>query len=197
MMDFFTAEQIETLAQGTVRCDVLTAFHFASGTKRAWNGNSPLETGGETYQPMHGIAQLDGLGASGGTLSENVTITVDGIPDARFDILASALAESGEVDQQLLIGSFQLFDDDWQPTWNPLPIWLGFMQPPRIDRSPAEGAEGAVQSIKLTAENIFFGRARPAGGRYTDRDQQLRSPGDKFLQFVNSIQDKEYAYPQA
>lgn len=196
-MDFFTSEQLDLLSAGHVRCDFLLEFDFVSGTKWAWNGNTPLEVGGATYQPMFGIGQIEGLGMSGGTLSESVSVTVDGIPGSRLDIIAKALADSDEVDQRLMTVSLQFFGADWQPIGTPLLIWLGFMQPLKVKRSEAQGADGAIQSIRLVAENILFGRARPPGGRYTDRDQQLRSPGDKFLQFVNSIVDKEYAYPSA
>lgn len=195
-MDFFTAEQIEILSQGTVRCDFLLTFAFGSGTKRAWNGDTQLVTAGETYEPMHGAGKIEGIGLSAGTLSDNVTLTIDGIPGSRLDILAAAVADSvTEISQRLLTVALQLFDSGWQPVGDPLLVWIGFMQPPKITRTPMQDGEGAVQAIKLTAENIFYGRSRPPGGRYTDRDQQLRSPGDKFLQFVNSIVDKEYAYP--
>jgi hypothetical protein len=49
--------------------------------------------------------------------------------------------------------------------------------------------------VSLTAENMFYGRSRPPYGRNTDRDQQARSPGDKFFGFVSSLVQKTITYP--
>ena len=89
----------------------------------------------------------------------------------------------------------QLFTEDWQPSGMPIPIFRGFMQPPTVTRSAAQGAAGGTQSISLQAENIFFSRSRPPFGRNTDRDQQARSPGDKFFGFVSSLMSKTIIYP--
>jgi hypothetical protein len=196
MAEFFTPEQIELLSASTVRCDFLVKFEFASSTIYAWNGNTELTVGGNTYLPMHGYGQIDGLGQAGqGTTSEAVTLSLDGLPGMPLDFLAKALSETSEVDQQLITISLQLFGDDWQPVGSPIPIFRGFMQPPKVSRTPMNAFQGATQSIVLTAENIFFGRARPPHGRNTDRDQQARSPGDKFFGFVNNLLFKRIVYP--
>ena len=192
--DFFTADQLALLSAGTVRADpFVCTFEFASGTKRAWNGTWPLVTGGNTYQPMYGAGQIDGLGYSGGSTSESITLSLNGLPSG--DFLAAALAETPEVDQQLLSVALQLFDDDWQPIGAPIVHFRGFMQPPTVSRSAMQGADGGTQSISVSAENIFYGRSRPPHGRNTDRDQQARHPGDKFFGFVSSLLNKVITYP--
>lgn len=194
-MDFFTPEQIAMLSASTVRCDFLVKFEFASSTMRAWNGNTELVVGGDTYLPMFGFGQIDGLGMSGGTVSEAVTLSLSGLPGQALDLLSVALADTPEVDQQMLTVFLQLFTEEWQPAGTPIPIFRGFMQPPSVSRSAMQGTEGATQSISLTAENIFYSRSRPAYGRNTDRDQQARSPGDKFFGFVASLISKTITYP--
>jgi len=195
MADFFTAEQIAVLSAGTVRCDFLVKFEFVSDTVYVWNGNTELTVDGNTYLPMRGYGQIDGLGYAGGTTSESVTLSLDGLPGKAIDLLAIALAETPEADQQMVTISLQLFSDDWQPTGVPIPVFRGFMQPLKISRGAMQGDDGATQSISITAENIFFNRSRPPHGRYTDRDQQARSPGDKFFGFVNSLLFKTIRYP--
>lgn len=194
-MDFFTPDQIAMLSASTVRCDFLVKFEFASSTMRAWNGNTELVVGGDTYLPMFGFGQIDGLGMSGGTVSENVTLSLSGLPGQALDLLSVALDDTPEVDQQMLTIFLQLFTEEWQPAGTPIPIFRGFMQPPSVSRSAMQGTEGATQSISLTAENIFYSRSRPAYGRNTDRDQQARSPGDKFFGFVASLISKTITYP--
>lgn len=196
MSAFFTSDQIAALSATTVRCDFLVQFDFASGTEYAWNGNTALVVAGHTYKPMYGFGTIDGLGIAGpGTTSQAVTLSLDGLPDMPLDFLAKALSETSEVDQRMVTISLQLFDDDWQASGAPIPVFRGFMQPPKVSRSEMAGTEGAIQSVSISAENIFFGRARPPHGRNTDRDQQARSPGDKFFGFVSRLVYKVLTYP--
>ncbi|TIN83096.1 hypothetical protein [Mesorhizobium sp.] len=195
MSDFFTADQLALLTASRVYVSLLVKFDFASGTEYAWNGNTELVAGGNTFLPMRGMAQIDGLGLSGNGASDSVTVSVDGLPDQALGFLAKALENTPAVDQQLMTIYLQLFDSDWQNVGNPIPLWWGFMQPPKVSRTEMNGTEGAVQSIAITAENAFFNRSRPPYGRYTDRDQQARSPGDKFFGFVSSILMKTVTYP--
>lgn len=196
MADFFTAEQIEALSGGTVRCDILAAFSFLSGTMYAWNGNQPLVAlDGNTYLPMYGYGVIDGLGVTGGTQSVQVTMSLNGLPGQALDFLSKAIEETPEVDQQLVTASLQLFDDDWQPVGVPINLFQGYMQPPSVTRTVGSQEDAGTQGVTLAAENVFFSRSRPPYGRNTDRDQQARSPGDKFFGFVSSLLFKLIRYP--
>lgn len=199
-MAFFSAAQIEMLAATTVRLDLLVEMQFASGTRYVWNGNTALETGGNVYQPMRGLGGIDGLDFAGEAVSEKVTLTLSGLPADLTapdggGFLGFVLGETADVDQRIVKISVQFFDADWQPVGAPAPIWWGYMQPPRVSRTPMTETEGGVQSITVTAENAFFNRSRPPFGRYTDRDQQSRSPGDLFFQFAPGLVNKTVTYP--
>lgn len=194
-MDFFTPEQIEHFASSTVRIDLLAQMEFIDDTVRVWNGTTRLEANGETWMPMHGCGAIDGIGLSTGTTSEAVTMTLSGLPEDATNLLANALQRTPRVNQQVMKTLIQLFDDDWQTVGNPIPVWWGFMQPPEVSRTPMQETEGATQTIGVSAENAFFNRGRPPYGRYTDRDQQRRYPGDKFFQFTPSLLFKTVTYP--
>lgn len=194
-MAFFTPEQVAILKGRVVRVDLMAEFRFQEETVRAWNGNTELVAGGHEWLPLYGAATIEGLGVSGGTVSESVTFTLNGLPGQPADFLRAALEETTDVQQQLVIVFLQLFSEEWQPVGSPIAIFWGFMQPPRVNRSPAQDDQGAIQSVMLTAENAFFNRSRPPFGRYSDRDQQQRSPGDLFFQFVPSLLFKTVTYP--
>lgn len=194
-MSFFTEDQINTLTSNNVRCDFLVKMEFKSETVYVWNGDYPLTVNGITYKPLHGIAQISGLGQNAGTDSAQISFSVTGIPDQAPDFLALTLAETPEANQQLVTVYMQFFDDEWQPVGNPLAIWWGYMQPPRISRDTQNGSDGQTQSITMTAENAFYNRSRPPRGRYTDRDQQQRYPGDTFFQFVPTLLNFSTTYP--
>lgn len=192
---FFTPAQIARLSAGVVFVDVLAEFQFASGTVRAWNGNTELPSGGHTWKPMYGAGAIDGVSISGRSVSETVTFTLNGLSGQSPDFLAKALEETPEVEQQLVILFLQIFDEDWQPVGAPIGIWWGFMQPPKVSRTPMQADGGGAQTVTLTAENAFFNRSKPPLGRYTDRDQQTRAPGDKFFQFTPNLLFKTFVWP--
>jgi hypothetical protein len=196
-MAFFTPAQIDQLSGRVVRVALLVEFQFASGTKRVWEGNTELESGGHTWLPLRGMGSIEGLTGpgGGGTAAEAVTFRVSGIPNDASGLLAEALSGTNDALQRLVTIYLQLFDDDWQPHSVPIGVWWGFMQPPKVSRTEIQGTEGATQSVEMQAENAFFNRSRPPFGRYTDRDQQARSPGDRFFQFVGSLLFKKLNYP--
>ncbi len=194
-MAFFTDEQLELLSAGTVRLAFLSEFQFVSQTMYVWNGHYRLTTGGHEWLPMNGTGSIDGIGQSSSITSEQVTFRVVGIPDQEASLLALAIEQTPEANQQLAKVYIQLFDDDWQPIGNPILIWFGWMQPPKVSKSAGDMDNGATQELVVTAENVFYNRSRPSHGRYTDRDQQARYDGDKFFQFVSSLVNKTFVYP--
>lgn len=194
-MSFFSPEQIEVLSASTVRIAPLVEMEFVSQTGRVWNGEYELTSGGKTWLAMRGTGQIDGLSLSSGTQSENVTLTLSGVPNTEPDILGWVLEDAPEVSQRSVRIFLQLFDNDWQPQGAPIGVWWGVMQPPKVARTPMQDGDGSTQTITVDCENAFFNRSRPPAGWYTDRDQQFRSPGDKFFQFTSSLLFKTYSYP--
>lgn len=194
-MAFFTSGQLEALSGTDVRVAFLVEFQFDSETIYVWNGFHEITSGGKTWKPMKGAGQIDGIAVNSQQQSDTVDFTLSGIPDSHVDILAKALEETPDVNQRTVLIYMQLFDADWQPNGSPIPIWWGFMQPPKVSRSAMQDAQGGTQTIQLTAENAFFNRSRPPYGRYTDRDQQKRSPGDKFFQFTPGLLFRVFTYP--
>lgn len=191
-MAFFTQTQAATLAGTTVRVGLLIQANFRSAITRVWNGVTTLDVNGAEWKPMGDYISVDGLGFSGEPVSRQVTITLNGQDTA---LMAKAIADSDEADQQPLTVFMQLFDEDWQPVGLPIPVFYGLMQAPRVDRTSATQTDGPVQTISLAVENVFYNRSRPANGRYTDRDQQRRSPGDLIANFVASLTFKSLRWP--
>lgn len=191
-MPFFTAQQAAHLAATTARVAWLAKAQFKSETVRLWAGDSILDAAGQEWHPTYGLVQIDGLGFTGEPVSRQITMTVSGVDAA---VLPLALSETHEAEQQPLIIYLQLFDAEWQVAGGLIPLFHGLMQPPRVTRSEATESEGAIQSVSLSAENFMFNRAKPPNGRYTDRDQNKRTTGDRFFEFMHSLRDKTYRWP--
>lgn len=196
MSSFFTTEQAAALAGQTVRMAWLAEFQFVSATKRIWSGDTLLAIGGNNWDPTRGHVQIEGLGFSGDASSQKITLSVSAVGDGLpADFLAQALAESDEADQRPLIVYMVLFDEEWQVSGGLIPIGAYTMQPVAVSRAAMEGVEGTVQKISIEAENAFYNRARPPFGRYTDRDQNKRTSGDKFFEFTPSLTSASFTYP--
>lgn len=215
-MGFFTPAEAAALAETTVRIATLvdlefeaapTGFSdgtlFSDGTGFAggplpvylWNGFGDFVTGGRTYIGCGDLGQIDGLEEARNPVSQQVTFTLSAVADSPIDLLATALAETDLVQGNLAVVSIQLFDADWQPAGDPVPIYFGIMQPPRVTREQATAEGGGRRVLTLPTENLFFGRARPAAGRYTDREQQTRFPGDRFCEYTAQLVNKVISWP--
>lgn len=191
-MSFFTPTEADHLAATTARVAWLADMQFKSGSVYRWAGNTSLGIASHTWLPTFGQVSVDGLGWSGEPISRQVTMSISGVDS---EILPLAIAETNEADQQPLLMYWLLFDADWQPVGGLIPMFVGLMQPPRVDRTQATEDEGAVQSISLPVENIFYNRSRPANGRYTSPDQQRRYSGDLMCDFVSSLVFKTLKWP--
>jgi hypothetical protein len=194
-MTFFTPSEIAVFESGSVRCAFLVKMDFASETIGVWNGNTKLLVDGVDYMPMYGAGTIDGLSFTNSTTSDQVTIGVSG---ANADILGLAMAEAGEVQDRLVTIFLQLFDDNWQPIAAAPAIFFGYMQPPEGNQDEVVldvGASSPTHTITIAAENIYFNRSRAPGGRYSDRDQQYRHPGDDVFNFMPGLVFKTFNYP--
>ena len=52
--------------------------------------------------------------------------------------------------------------------------------------------DGQTAIITVTAENDLLGLERPRERRYTDEDQELDYPDDRFFEFIEGLQEKEF-----
>ncbi|GGD24402.1 hypothetical protein [Aureimonas glaciei] len=192
MAGFFTPEQIEILSASTVRVATLAELAFASGTMRLFAGAGVRDFGGQEWRGLGGLISIDGLGDMRTTQANTVSITLSGVDEAT---LPKAIGEPEEVVDRLIVIYWQFLDSGMQPVGSLVPIYFGLMQSPSIDRSEASDDEGAVCTISLPCEGLFVGRSKPPRGRYTDRDQQARHPGDRIFDRMSENRGKVVLWP--
>jgi len=155
-------------------------MRFVSTTIRLWNGSGPLGTqDGKVWEGLTGLGSLSGLQqAINGTAPEQV-LTLSGV-DARFASIARG--EREEYYDRALLVRLQFFDEAWQTLDAPYAVTMRLMK--RLTQTVAQGEEGPVYNLSLSAETPFVTRRRPSYGYLTDRDQQCRYPGDRGLERV-------------
>lgn len=189
-MDFSATIKAQ-LAGERVRVDALVEFSFVSQTIRLWNGSGTLPTAdGKSWEGIAGIGRIDGLEQSVDGTAPEQTFTLSGV-DARFAALAKGSAD--EYYRRPVAVYLQFFDDDWQTLDNPFAISLRHME--RLKATRTQSDEGFVYTVSITAETPFTTRRRPPFSYYTDRDQQLRFPGDRGCEEVAGIDGKKIIWP--
>ncbi|NTI22372.1 hypothetical protein G6M87_10935 [Rhizobium rhizogenes] len=194
-MTFYTAAEIARFSSGNIRVAFLVEMYFVSKTMGVWNGNRKLTVNGTEFLPMFGAGNIDGLSFTNSTTSDQVTIGVSGV---NSDILGQVLSEAGELQDRLVKIYLQSFDDDWQPIAAAPVIFFGYMQPPEGTQDEVVldvNAASPTHTVTIAAENIYYNRSRSPGGRYSDRDQQYRHPGDKIFDFMPGLVFKTFVYP--
>lgn len=179
------------MAGQVVRCDVLAEFMFVSETIRLWNGFGDLPTlDGKTWQGIAGLGDISGLSQSYNGSAPPLSLSVSGV-DARF--AAKAKDEASEYFNRPIVIYLQFFTEDWQPLDNPYGLTMARMT--NLTSQMKSGPEGKVYTVAVTAETPFAVRRRPPFGYYTDRDQQIRYPGDKGLSRVAGIDNRVIRFP--
>ena len=190
-MSTFTDAQIAQLSTGTVRVATLTEFLFVTPL-RYWNGDRQLSAGGKTWEGLGGLATIDGLTEIRTGEATQVRFTLTG---TNADVNTRSMAVSVDQTGDVAAVYFQLFDADWATVGNPIFIWSGLTQPMNATVAPGEEGDGPQRSITLPCESLFFGRARPGAGLYTQSDQLSRFPGDLFFQYQHLLRSLTYVWP--
>jgi hypothetical protein len=194
-MALFSPEELEALSASTVRLATLVDFDWVGAPTYLWNGTGTRVFAGKTYIGCGDVGSIEGLEEARGTQANQVTFTLSGVADSPADLLAKAIDDTDIVQGRVVAVSIQLFNQDWAVLSDPILIWFGFCQQPRVTREAASTEVGARRILTLPAEGMFVGRARPAAGRYTDREQQARFPGDLFCTYVSQLVNKSVIWP--
>lgn len=184
---------IQTLLEGrTVRVAHLVEFGFCTQVRRLWNGSYTLTTGGHEWFGIRKLGSIDGLDDEGVLQASQLKFTVSGV-DARFLSLAIAEDRSEYIGRMVFV-FMQFFDEDWQKLDGPQARAAGIIDGLQVTRSPIKDG-GWQRTVTITAENIFYGRGLPPAGYFTNRDQQIRHPGDRGLEFIPEIQETVIKVP--
>lgn len=189
-MNFSNAAKVQ-MAGGTVRAALLLELQFLSGNEWLWEGGGTISTlDGRTWEGTGGLGSIDGISQAVNGVAPEVLFRLSGV-DADF-----ALKAKGESDEYLYRPSLiyiQFFDDAWQPLDNPYSLM--FVRMTGLEAKFDSTEQGRIYEVAVTAETPFAVRRRPPFGYLTDRDQQLRHPGDRGLERVAGIDNKNIVWP--
>lgn len=185
---------VQTMLNGRiVRVAHAVEFQFDSPVY-LWNGFRNVTTpDGKTWTAIGGLGSIDGMDEDDSNMqSTELRLTLSG---ADPSLLQTAVSEDREGYVGKLVFVWLIFfDSEWQPIGNPVARKAGIIDGIEVSRHSSD--EGpATRTLSVTAQNIFYGRSVPPAAFYTNRDQQIRSPGDRGLQFVSDSQETVIPIP--
>jgi hypothetical protein len=193
---------IEAYAKGnTVNLPALAYFDFRDGPQAYWGGEYPFSSdlalgGSVTWQGIGKsgvLVAIEGLEDSSNLSSSDMSITVSGVDPAVMTVFKDE--DRADYINRLMCIYAQFCDADYQPLCPPYALRAGIMGTMTVDMVQDAQSGSWTRTIKLPASNIFSGRSSAKSSFYTDRDQQKRHPGDKFFQFVSTLQDVTIPVP--
>lgn len=165
---------------------LLCELEFPSSPVRVWSGYGTLSWDGKDFSGVATLGKVSEIEETSDVSAKGITLSLVGIPS---DILALS------------------FSENYQN--RPGRLWLGFMNfsavliadPVRIFAGRMDvmstDDNGETGTLKLTLENNLIDLARPRERRYTDEDQQIDYPGDRGLEYVAGLQNKEIYWGRA
>lgn len=194
-MSFFPDTIAAKLAGRTVAASLLCHMDFRITPRRWWMGFGDLEAGGETWQGMGELIQIDGLEQPIGTIAPKTTFTLSGVDSTIVTLARNASDRVKDRRCTVYVQFFDVTPDDaavqpWAKLDDPFSIWSGVM-----DQMTYSAQGPSVRTVTLTAESLWTNRRRPAYGLYTDRDQNARFPGDRGLEQVSNLVSKTIRWP--
>ena len=164
---------------------LLFKFEFDNGTLRLWNGLHDLDfnepgIGINTYTGAANLLALSSIKETINLKADSLSVSLSGL-DAT--LLSISLTEQYQGRPfTLWLGAL---DDSNILIPDPLLIFNGKMDVMTFTD------DGVTGKIDLIIENELIALNRPNERRYNDKDQELDFPGDRFFEFVPSIQQKE------
>lgn len=149
---------------------------FDSGPLYVWNGHGDLTIGSKTYLGAGQLLSISSVEETTEMEAKGARLTMSGIPSS---FLAAALTQPYQGRECRIYFGVTSAPNDY------VEVFTGELDQMNI----LEAADTAT--IQVTAENVLVRLERPVVRRFTDQDQKSRYPGDRGLEFVAGLQDKE------
>ena len=156
---------------------------FDEGTVRLWTGYGSIQIGGETYLSGGDILSISGISESAEVQANGVSIGLSGLSTS---LVASALTTAYQGrDLNVYVG---VLDASGAVVADTINVFAGKMDVMTVEDN------GDTAEIMVTAESKLIDLERSRARRYTGEDQKIDYPGDKGLDFVANLQDKQVVW---
>lgn len=202
------AALLAALSASTIRPALFVEALFAGGTTRVWSGYGEMTAGGQTWQGAGNLLDISLVGETQEVRAQGVTVTLSGIPSALLSlalqepyhgriarIYLGAFADEGPPDTVLILdtmtGVYRLRDRSTLLIADLHPIFAGRMDVMSINET------GETATIGIAIENRLIDLERAAEVLYTAETQERLFSGDKGLEYVAALSDRQLTWGRA
>lgn len=209
-----TQRDIETVVQQALDDAVIEPFfaielNFDSAPIRLWTGTGESTIDGQTYIGTGNLLDISSVEETSEMAVKGATITLSGMSS---EVISLALQSPYQGRVCNIYFGLLIDHDNWilnTGSWNDLGEWVdvaywqdgevqayasltqifsGYMDEMNITEGPDFG------TIELKVENKLIDLERQRVRRFTNQYQKSVYPGDRGLEFVENIQDKEIVW---
>lgn len=168
-------------AEPVARPIVFVEMHFSGATSHVWSGLGTLRWNGIDWLGLGNFGRISAMEETTDIKAAGLRLQLSGLDAAFLDHALVGRSEYFLRPIRIHVGFFEQGSD--AVVVEPDQWWAG-----RMD-TLAIRDEGATAEIELAAESELADFERPRERRYTHADQQQAHPGDKFFEYVESLQD--------
>lgn len=171
------------IGEVVVRPAVLAELSFSGGAVNFWTGQGSITWDSKSWDGTGRAVSFSTFPETTDGSSQGVQIDISGIDSADIDDITQEefQGDSANVWIALLDSSGAVISD-------PFKIFGGIMDTGEINDN------GQTATISINAESKLINQIKRIQWRYTDQDQQKLSSGDKGLEFIGKIQDKQIVW---
>jgi hypothetical protein len=174
------------LSSGINRPFYALSVAFKESTLRLWTGVGDLFFDGETFIGSGNLLAMSNINETADIRASGVKVTLSGLDSSILSSSISQDSEGGIV--KIYFGFLKTDDNRTQLADTPYQLFEGSLDTIQISET------GQSAMITVTVENKLIMLERPRNRRYTDQDQKNLFSGDKGLEFVDDLQDKELVW---
>ena len=153
---------------------------------RLWTGYHNITIDSSTYIGSGNLLEISNIQESSEVKATGISVSLSGLDSS---ILSSALTENVQgTNVEVYFGVLETSSNAESVIDTPYKFFEGFLDTMVIEE------QGETSQISITIENKLIALEKPVDRRYTDQDQKNLFTGDKGLEFVDSLQDKEIVW---
>lgn len=171
-----SADFLAAITSRSIRPAFFVEINFASGPEYLWTGNGTISWNGHSWLGTGSLMAISPIEEGADINARGISFSFSGIDPT---ILSGVLLEF-QVGLPAIV-YLGLFDSSSSLIADPIISWSGKTDQPTIEM------DGQTASININCENRLVEMNVAVDKRYTNEQQQRDYPGDRGLEFVNSI----------
>ena len=164
---------------------ILASLSFATPV-HLWSGYGTITYNSTGYLGIGTLGTISPVEETTDLAARGISMQLSGVPTA---MIAVALTENYQGRECSVL--FGALDSSGALVASPITVFSGRMDVMSIND------DGQNATIGMTAENRLVDFKRPREVRYTDEEQKNLYAGDRGLEFVNAIQEREIYWGNA